>query len=100
MNAQTKLSAKGQVVIPKDVRDRLRWAEGMKLAVVESSGSVTLIPLKSRLRPRMLFPKTTIEDVMAGPKWLGSPKTVEEISGLTANDLRHIFDAQERDESD
>jgi AbrB family looped-hinge helix DNA binding protein len=100
VNAQTKLSAKGQVVIPKDVRDRLNWAEGTRLDVVESVGSVTLIPLKSRLRPRMLFPKSTIEDIMAGPKWEGPPKTVEDISGLTVQDLRHILDAQDRDEGD
>jgi AbrB family looped-hinge helix DNA binding protein len=100
MNTQTKVSAKGQVVIPKDVRDRLNWAEGTRLDVVESAGSVTLVPLKSRLRPSMPFPRTTIEDIMAGPKWEGTPKSVEEISGLSIDDLRRIFDAQDRDESD
>lgn len=42
MNAQTKLSAKGQVVIPKAVRDRLRWEEGVQLEVVERGDGVLL----------------------------------------------------------
>lgn len=44
MNAQTKLSAKGQVVIPKAVRDRLRWKEGASLDVVETGSGVLLRP--------------------------------------------------------
>lgn len=42
MNAQTKLSAKGQVVIPKAVRDRLHWKEGAALEVVERADGVLL----------------------------------------------------------
>lgn len=42
MTAQTRLSAKGQVVIPKDVRDRLGWAQGNDLEVVETAGGVLL----------------------------------------------------------
>lgn len=44
MNAQTKLSAKGQVVIPKEVRDRLQWVEGASLEVVETANGVLLRP--------------------------------------------------------
>ena len=42
MTAQTKLSAKGQIVIPKDVRDRLGLAEGMVLDVIETGDGVIL----------------------------------------------------------
>jgi AbrB family looped-hinge helix DNA binding protein len=42
MTAQTKLSAKGQVVIPKDVRDRLGWPQGSELEVVEMGDGVLL----------------------------------------------------------
>jgi AbrB family looped-hinge helix DNA binding protein len=44
MNAQTKMSAKGQVVIPKAVRDRLQWREGASLEVVETASGVLLRP--------------------------------------------------------
>jgi AbrB family looped-hinge helix DNA binding protein len=44
MMTQTHLSAKGQVVIPKGLRDRLRWVPGMRFDIVERGGSVTLHP--------------------------------------------------------
>jgi len=33
MKSATRLTSKGQVVIPKPVRDQLRWASGTQLAV-------------------------------------------------------------------
>ncbi|WP_431848532.1 AbrB/MazE/SpoVT family DNA-binding domain-containing protein [Allosphingosinicella sp.] len=41
---QTKISAKGQVVIPKAVRDRLSWSEGDRLDVIETAEGVLLRP--------------------------------------------------------
>ena len=38
----TKVSAQGQVVIPKDVRDRLHWEPGTELEVVDGPAGVTL----------------------------------------------------------
>ncbi|VXC91177.1 AbrB/MazE/SpoVT family DNA-binding domain-containing protein [Sphingomonas sp. 8AM] len=47
MNAFTKLSAKGQVVVPKAVRDRLGWAAGIDLELIETRDGVTLRPRRS-----------------------------------------------------
>ncbi|MBI3184358.1 MAG: AbrB/MazE/SpoVT family DNA-binding domain-containing protein [Myxococcales bacterium] len=33
MDSETKLTSKGQVVIPKAVRERLRWKPGTRLRV-------------------------------------------------------------------
>lgn len=42
MNAFTKISEKGQVVVPKPVRDRLGWETGLDLEVIEHEDGVTL----------------------------------------------------------
>jgi AbrB family looped-hinge helix DNA binding protein len=48
MKSATRLTSKGQVVIPKPVREELRWASGTQLAVeVMGDGTVRLTPLKA-----------------------------------------------------
>jgi AbrB family looped-hinge helix DNA binding protein len=37
-----KLSSKGQIVIPKEIRDELHWRAGTQLTLVSSSSGVTL----------------------------------------------------------
>jgi AbrB family looped-hinge helix DNA binding protein len=42
----TRVTSKGQVVIPKPVREQLRWASGTQLAVeIIGGGAVRLTPL-------------------------------------------------------
>ena len=57
MTHQTKLSAKGQVVIPKDVRDRLGWPQGSSLDVIETAGGVLL--RKPQERAKLSFEEAT-----------------------------------------
>jgi AbrB family looped-hinge helix DNA binding protein len=58
MNARTIMSAKGQVVIPKDVRDRLGLVPGGALDVTEMAGGVFLKAISRH-------PKRTFEEVEA-----------------------------------
>lgn len=59
MNDITRLSAKGQIVIPKDVRDRLGWAQGKDLEVVPMGDGVMLRPLPQK--PRLTIEQATKE---------------------------------------
>ncbi len=42
MTAHTRVSAKGQGVIPSSLRDRLAWSPGTPLDVIETSDGLTL----------------------------------------------------------
>ena len=48
MKSATRLTSKGQVVIPKPVREQLRWVSGTELAVeVVADGAVRLTLLEA-----------------------------------------------------
>lgn len=57
----TRLSTKGQVIIPKAVREARRWIPGQELEVTVTDDGVLLKPLAP-------FPETKLEDV-AGCLW-------------------------------
>jgi AbrB family looped-hinge helix DNA binding protein len=44
--ATVTISTKYQVVIPNDIRDRLKLKPGQKVAVIEKDGVVHLIPIR------------------------------------------------------
>jgi len=46
---QTIISAKGQVVLPKAVRDRFNWQAGKKLDVIEHADGITLRARRTRV---------------------------------------------------
>lgn len=74
MNAQTKVSAKGQIVIPKRVREQLDWVAGTELEIEETLDGVLLRPKIDssrrityeefkRRRPRYDGPVISIEEM-------------------------------------
>ncbi len=92
MNAQTKLSAKGQVVIPKDVRDAMRLREGELFDVVSGVDEIKL-KLINRANP---FPRTTTADLRKKPRWPGVAKSAEEISRLSNEAILRVLLDQEK----
>jgi AbrB family looped-hinge helix DNA binding protein len=94
MSNHTRVSAKGQVVIPKDVRDRLKWEPGTELEVMEGVGGVIL-------RPRVNAIKHSVDEMLArmaersAPYRPAKPLPIEEISGVSTEVLREYY-AKER----
>ncbi|NLA75083.1 MAG: AbrB/MazE/SpoVT family DNA-binding domain-containing protein, partial [Deltaproteobacteria bacterium] len=41
----TQLSSKGQVIIPKTLRDRYKWNPGQRLSVIDTGEGIILKPL-------------------------------------------------------
>jgi AbrB family looped-hinge helix DNA binding protein len=74
MNAVTRLSSRGQVVIPKDVRVALGWPEGQELRVARSGSRIILEPLQPE-RERISWE----EFRRRVPKYEGPPVSIEEM---------------------
>lgn len=87
MNARTKVSPKGDVAIPKDVRDRLDWAPGTPLELVETAEGVSL----RRPAEKSPFPPKTLADLDALPGYDGPPQPIEAISRLSDEDIRRLL---------
>lgn len=68
----TKLSTKGQVIIPKIVRLHQNWEIGQELIVVETEDGVLL-------KPKKPFLNTILKDVAGILKFEGKPKTIEDM---------------------
>lgn len=88
MNARTKVLPSGDVAIPKDVRDRLAWAPGTPLELVETADGISL----RRPAGTSPFPRKTLADLDALPGYDGPPQPVEAISRLSDDDIRRLLD--------
>ena len=80
----TVLSTKGQVILPKAVRDQRGWKAGTRLTVEQTPDGVLL-------KPEPLFPPTTNEEVYGCLKWEGPPISLEEMEAAITEEV------QERD---
>jgi len=67
-----RLSSKGQVVLPKSVRDARGWP-------AETEFVVELMPDGVRLRTRAPFPRTELAAVFGSVRRPDRPRTVEEM---------------------
>lgn len=77
-NAIATLSTKGQVILPKAIRERRKWTPGTRLIVEETADGVLL-------KPAPLFPPTRHEDVAGMLAYDGPAKTIEEMDeGIAA----------------
>lgn len=77
----TTVSTKGQVILPKAIRERRRWAPGTRLIVEERPDGVLLksAPVLAPTRP---------EDVRGMLAYKGKPKTIEEMNAGIEAEVR------------
>jgi AbrB family looped-hinge helix DNA binding protein len=72
-SATTTVSTKGQVILPKAIRERRKWTAGTRLVVEETPDGVLL-------KPAPFFKPTRPEDVYGMLQYSGPPKTIEEMN--------------------
>jgi AbrB family looped-hinge helix DNA binding protein len=65
----TTVSTKGQVVVPKVVRDQLRWPPGTKLTLEVIGDSLTVRAVRQ-------YPRTIMDQVFGMLKWDGPPVSI------------------------
>lgn len=68
----TVLSSKGQIIIPKPIREAHHWEPGQRLEVVDSGDGILL-------KPAAPFPETTLAEVAACLLYSGKPKTLADM---------------------
>jgi AbrB family looped-hinge helix DNA binding protein len=74
----TIVSTKGQVILPKAIRQSRNWQPGTRLVVEDTPDGVLL-------KPAPVFAPTRPEDVAGMLAYRGRPKTIEEMdSAITA----------------
>lgn len=68
----TKLSSKGQIIVPKWVRDAHNWQTGLEFIVINTTDGILF-------KPKRPFPTTTLEEVAGCLAYEGPAKTIEEM---------------------
>ncbi|MBK6714928.1 MAG: AbrB/MazE/SpoVT family DNA-binding domain-containing protein [Burkholderiales bacterium] len=75
--ATTRMSSKGQIIIPKPLRTMHRWTAGTELEVIDVGEGLLL-------RPRTRFPATCLEDVAGCLPHSGPALTDDDIAAALA----------------
>jgi len=78
---KTRLSTKGQLVIPREIRDRHGWRSGSEL-VVEDRGSEVV------LRSPVDIPETSLEDLVGCTGYSGPRRSLDEMEEAIARGAR------------
>ena len=79
--ATTTVSTKGQVILPKAIRERRKWAAGTRLVVEETAEGVLL-------KPAPLFKPTRHEDVAGMLAYPGPAKSLEEMNAAIEAEVK------------
>ena len=78
----TVVSTKGQVILPKAIRQQRRWDAGTRLVVEDTPDGVLL-------RPAPLFPAAKPKDVFGSLRHSGAPRSLEEMEAGIAAEAKH-----------
>ncbi len=82
----TKLSSKGQVIIPKAFRLAHHWDTGLELLVIETVDGLLL-------RPKAAFVETSLDEVAGSLQFAGPAKTQDDIDAAQRSAARRMWRA-------
>jgi len=73
----TRLSSKGQLIIPKPIRHRHGWDTGQELEVIDTEQGVFL-------KTKSPFPETTLDEVAGSLAYRGKARSLAEMDQAIA----------------
>ncbi len=80
----TKLSSKGQVIIPKPLRNAYHWEAGQELIVIDTGDGILL-------KPKTSFQETSIENVASFLQYTGKEKSLEDMEKAIQKGVKERF---------
>ena len=94
MNARSTISSKGQVVVPKAIRDAEGWVAGTEVEFIKEHGDVIMRPART-VDPR--FPPVTWEEVRRRRiKYDGPPVSLEDMETAVLEEAARRWDEKNR----
>jgi AbrB family looped-hinge helix DNA binding protein len=76
----TRLSTKGQLILPKEIRTSRSWGPGTEFTIVETEDGILL-------RPSGRFPKTRLDEVAGCLKYKGKSKTLAQMDAAIGREV-------------
>lgn len=81
----TRLSSKGQIILPKSIRDAHHWEPGTEFDVEDRPEGILL-------RPKKRFPATHMNEVIGCSGYTGPAKSLEEMEEAIAKGVQERRD--------
>ena len=81
----TRLSTKGQIVLPQSIRAARSWGPGTEFTVEETGDGILL-------RPANGISKTDLDEVVGCLKWNGKPKTLAQMDAAIPREVKRRHD--------
>lgn len=79
MSTTTRLSTKGQLILPKELRERHQWKAGTEFEVFEKGNDLVL-------RPVDRLPETTLDEIFI--PYDGPPRSLKEMEEAIEREAR------------
>lgn len=78
----TRMSSKGQIVLPKSVREAHDWKAGVEFSVEDTGDGIVLRPA------RPLFPPSRLDDAVGCTGYRGPRRTLKEMDAAVMKEAR------------
>lgn len=79
----TRLSSKGQVIIPQAIREAHHWQPGVEFVVIDTEQGILLTPVKS-------FKSVSVQSVIGCVNYQGKKKSLKEMKqGIVKGAKKH-----------